>query len=339
MIYIEPKSVDPSFHLAAEEYVTRFFPFNNFTDTNESVFMVWRTEKCVVIGRNQIAAAEIDLQAAHSLGIRVIRRSSGGGAIFSDFGNIMHSVITPFNESDDPKKIEYTQAVEPMANALKKMGIPALSEGRNDITVDGKKISGLAQYAIKNRICTHGSLLFDSDLDLLSRILKTDPDKINSKALKSIRSRVTNLREYLNPELESITEFINLLKSCLFEVFGEDIKNYDFTRRDIEQINIIKDEKYANQKWINGSTPKFTFQNSKRFLSGKLEIFLDVEHGIIKSCNIFGDFLGIHPVTELENKLINHPHEFGILSEILFNTDLKLYLGNIKPEELLECLF
>jgi len=330
MIYIEPNSTDVYFNLAAEEYVMRSFPLE------ESVFMIWRTEKCVIIGRNQIAAAEIDLRAALSLGINTVRRSSGGGAVFSDSGNIMHSLITPFGKSDDPKKIEREQSVELIAEALRKMGIPAVSEGRNDITADGKKITGMAQYAIKSRLCTHGSLLYDADLDLLTRILKPDPAKITSKALKSVRSRVVNICEYFNPKI-SVTEFLKRFKSYLLDNLN--IENCDFTETDIEQINIIRNEKYANPEWTTGSTPRFSFHNSMRFPSGKVEIFLNVERGIIKSCRIFGDFLGILPVEGLEEQLINQPHDLKILSEILSKIDLRLYFGGIKQEELLECMF
>ena len=240
MIYIERESTDIYFNLAAEEYVMCKFP------AEQQVFMIWRTDKCVIIGRNQIAAAEIDLRAAQSFGIKTARRSSGGGAVFSDLGNIMHSLITPFNinsgEFDDPKKIEREQSVGPIAGALNKMGVPAYAEGRNDITIDGKKITGMAQYAIKNRLCTHGSLLYDTDLDLLAQVLKPDSAKITSKALKSVRARVVNLREYFDPEI-SVTEFLKLFKKYLFDEFDK-IEYYDFTEKDIEQINIIRSEKY-----------------------------------------------------------------------------------------------
>ena len=330
VIYIESKSTDAAFNLAAEEYIMRYFA------PETPAFMFWRTEKCVVIGRAQIASGEIDLQAAYSLGIQVARRSSGGGAVFSDPGNIMHSLITSFGDSDDPKKIEREQSVEFIAGALRKMGISAVSEGRNDITVGGRKISGLAQYAIKNRLCTHGSLLYDTDLDLLTRVLKSDPEKISSKSVGSVRARVVNLREYFKPEI-SAGDFFERLKKFLFDEIN--IENYDFTEKETERINIIRAEKYANPDWIIGAAPRFSFHRSKRFASGKTEIFLYVERGMIKSCKIFGDFLGILPIEELETKLENQPHDFGALSEILSATDLRVYLGGIKRDELLECLF
>lgn len=337
MIYIEPKSTDIAFHLAAEEYAAK-----NFTQ-EQSVFMFWRTEKCCIIGRYQIAAAEIDLQAAHSLGIGICRRSSGGGAMFSDPENIMYTLVSPFNRSsDDPRKIEREKFAEPMARALIKMGVPAVVEGRNDITAEGRKFSGLAQYAVKNKLCSHGSLLYNSDLDMLARLLNPDPEKIISKAVSSVKSRVVNISKYFNPKI-STDDFLARLKFNLFEETETETEtkteNYEFTEHDIKQINIIRSEKYANPDWTTGASPKFSFHSAKRFPAGKIEIFLDVERGIIKSCKIFGDFLGIYPVESLEEKFINQPHEFGILSDILAGIDLRFYMGNIKPEELIECLF
>jgi lipoate-protein ligase A len=211
-------------------------------------------------------------------------------------------------------------------------------EGRNDITAEGRKFSGLAQYAVKNKLCSHGSLLYNSDLDMLARLLNPDPEKIISKAVSSVKSRVVNISKYFNPKI-STDEFLARLKSNLFEETETKTENYEFTEHDIKQINIIRSEKYANPDWTNGASPKFSFHGAKRFPAGKIEVFLDVERGIIKPCKIFGDFLGIYPVESLEEKLINQPHEFGILSDILAKTDLRFYFGGIKPEELLECLF
>ena len=332
MIYIEPKPADIAFNLAAEEYITREFSLKS----EEEVFMLWQTEKCVIIGRNQIAAAEIDLQAANSLGIKIIRRSSGGGAVFSDPGNIMYTLVTPFYEPDDPKKIEREKFSEPMAKALFKIGVPAEINGRNDITADNKKFSGLAQYAVKNRLCSHGSMLFDADLDMLSRVLKPDFEKINSKALRSVRSRVVNLCGYFDPPI-SVQKFREKLKTSLFYEKKPEI--YEFTKYDEERIDMIKAEKYENPDWLFGSAPKFSFNCAKRFSAGKIEVFLDAERGFIKSVRIFGDFLGILPVEELESKFINLPHDYAKISDILSKTDLKPYLGNIGAKELLECLF
>jgi lipoate-protein ligase A len=339
MFYIESKSRDAAFNLSAEEYITRIFSVSS----EVPVFMFWQTDKCVIFGRNQVAAAEIDLRAADSLGINILRRPSGGGAVFSDPGNIMFTLVTPFypEKGDDPKKIEREYFAYPVARALNKIGVPAVVEGRNDITAGGRKFSGLAQYAVKNRLCSHGSMLYGSDLDMLARVLKPDPEKISSKALKSVRSRVVNLKEYFDPAI-SVFEFLEMLKYNLFGESGEmaaETKNYEFSEHDIKQINNIRREKYANPDWITGATPKFTVNFAKRFSAGKLEIFLRVERGIIKSCRIFGDFLGILPVSELEALLEDKAHDFKTLSGILSGIDLSLYLGGIKQEELLECLF
>jgi len=332
MIYIEPFSTDAAFNIAAEEYITRYFS----AGSDLPVFMFWQTDKCVIFGRNQIAAAEIDLRAADSLGINIVRRASGGGAVFSDPGNIMYTLVSPFSAGGDPKQIEREQFAEPMARALRKMGVPAVVEGRNDITADGRKFSGLAQYAVKNRLCSHGTLLFGSDLDMLARILKPDPGKINSKALKSVRARVVNLREYFEPAI-SAAEFLQRLKFYLFE--GIQTENYEFNEYDIERINNIRAEKYGSAEWTIGASPRFTVRYSNRFPAGKIEVFLDVERGIIKTCRICGDFLGILPARDIEKTLENQPHDYAALSSALSKTDLRLYFGDIGREQLLECLF
>ena len=332
MVYIELKTHDAAFNKAAEEYVTRVFSLKS----ERPVFMFWQTDKCVIFGRNQVAAAEIDLPAASALGVNIVRRSSGGGAMFSDLGNIMYTLVTPFGKSDDPKKIERELFAGPMARALNKMGVPAVVEGRNDITADGAKFSGIAQYAVKNRLCTHGTMLYDSDLNMLAKVLKPDPEKISSKGLKSVRSRVINLKKYFEPVI-SVAEFLERLKFNLFD--GIKTEKYEFNEQDIAQINIIRSEKYANPDWTLGQTPKFTVNYAKKFPAGKFEVFLNVERGTIKSCRIFGDFLGIFPAEEIEKKLEGQPHDYAQISDMLETVDLRLYFGDIKRGELLECLF
>jgi lipoate-protein ligase A len=179
-------------------------------------------------------------------------------------------------------------------------------------------------------------MLFDSDLNMLGRVLVPDFEKINSKALRSVRARVVNLCEYFEPKI-SVTEFLKKLKTSLFEEIKPEI--YEFSEYDLEQINIIKTEKYENPAWLLGTTPKFSFWNRKRFPAGKIEVFLDAERGNIKSCRICGDFLGILPIEGLEAKLAGRPHDYAAVADILKATDLRPYLGGIKAEELLECLF
>ncbi|MDR3120660.1 MAG: lipoate--protein ligase family protein, partial [Clostridiales bacterium] len=188
MWYAAPDSLDAAFYFAAEEYLTTRF------SKEGRVLLLWRTEPGVMLGVNQAAEAEVDLAEAERLGVSLTRRSSGGGAIFTDPGTLLFTVILPFRiGEDDAKRLEREYVAGPIVRVLNQMGVPARCEGRNDITVDGKKVSGLAQYARGGRLCTHGSLLYDADLDTLARVLRPDAQKTASKSVRSVRARVANL--------------------------------------------------------------------------------------------------------------------------------------------------
>jgi lipoate-protein ligase A len=291
-----------------------------------------------MLGSNQIAQAEIDAAEAEREGVRIVRRASGGGTIFTDPGTLLYTVILPlpFGGTSDAKKLGRDFAAEPMVRALSQMGVDARLEGRNDIMLGDGKISGLAQYVRKNRLCTHGSLLYDADLDALSRVLRVDEDKIRSKALRSARSRVTNIAFHMNVPM-AFMEFWGDLKKILFKQPG--ITEYVLTERDVVQIETIRREKYANPDWTYGREPRFSFRNRRRFPMGNVEVFLDVSRGIVESCRIHGDFLGLVPVRELEKSLEMRPYRRGDMEQALGELDLERYLGGITGEELILCLF
>ncbi|MDR3294980.1 MAG: lipoate--protein ligase [Clostridiales Family XIII bacterium] len=330
LIYIEPRSTEAAFHFAAEEYCMRHF------QGKEPIWMIWQTEKCAMLGRNQIAAAEIDLAEAEKSGVQIVRRSSGGGTIFTDLGALLFTVILPYGENDDAKQMAMCAAAEPVIRALYQMGIPARLEGRNDILVDGKKVSGLAQFIAKGKLCSHGSLLFDTDLEELTRFLKTDEGKIKSKALRSMRSRVTNLIEYLESPCPPRI-FWDRLKQHLFEDL--DIREYHLTEQDIREIEAIRAEKYANPEWTFGKAPKFSFANAKRFPGGKIETYLEIEKGRISECRIHGDFLSLVSVRSLEEQLKGRTYRVEDVRRTLETTDLRPCLGSITAEELIACMF
>jgi lipoate-protein ligase A len=332
LLYIEPKSTDAAFHFAAEEYCMSSLL------RGEPIFMTWRADKCVMLGSNQIAHAEIDVAEAERENILIVRRSSGGGTIFTDPGTLLFTVILPlpFDGTSDPKRLERDFAAAPIVRALSRMGLDARLEGRNDIMLGGGKISGLAQYVKKNTLCTHGSLLYDADLDALSRVLRVDEDKIRSKALRSARSRVTNVASHMDVPM-TFVEFWNELKKFLFTPPG--VTEYVLTERDIVQIETIRREKYASPDWTYGRTPRFSFRNRRRFPMGDVEIFLDVSKGIVESCRIHGDFLGLVPVRALEESLESRPYRRSDVELALGELDLDRYLGGITREELILCMF
>jgi len=330
MTYIETKSSDAAFHFALEEYIMRDYPFA------QPVIMIWQTGKCVMLGNNQAAEAEVDMGYLKQQGIKLIRRSSGGGAIFADPGTVFYTVIQPYDKERYPLMIAKDDVAEPVAQALRKMGVPAAVEGRNDILANGKKISGFAQYSRHGRICTHGALLYDSDLDALARVLQPDEDKIRTKALRSVRSRVTNIKEYMKPPVSTL-EFRDLLKRFLLS--DRQITDYSLTEHDLESINEIYKKKYSDPSWTFEQSPAFSFHNGKRFAGGKVEVFFDIKNGAVSSCSIRGDFLGVIPVAGLEALFNGTLFTLSDFSRAFDGIDLQPYLGEITKEEFLSCIF
>jgi lipoate-protein ligase A len=328
-VFVGPKSTDAAFHFSAEEYLARRFAGNG------KVFMIWQAGNCAMLGRNQIAHAEIDISKAGDLGVRLVRRSSGGGTIFTDMGTLLVSAITAFRSGDDAKQMLGILA-DPLVNALNKFGVKAYIHGRNDIFVEGKKVSGMAQYIKDGVLVSHCSLLFDTDLDRLATVLRTDTGKIVSKALASMRSHVANLSEYM-PVSRTTGEFKDMLKAEFFADLN--LGEYELTEEDIGKIHGIRLRKYASDEWNIGSEPRFSYSNGKRFPGGKVEVRLHTERGLIKSCALSGDFLALLPVRELEERIEGLPYRIGAVREHLAPVDLGPYLGAITQEELLSCIF
>lgn len=330
MWYIETESKDAAFHFSVEEYIMRYFPLD------EPVMMIWQTNQCAMLGANQIAEAEIDMNRAKQEGIQIVRRSSGGGTIFTDTGTFLVTMIQPYADGQDLRQIAQEKLAGPIIHALNEIGIPAKVEGRNDILVEGKKISGFAQYVRHGKICSHGSLLYDADLELLSQILRMDDEKIRSKALRSIRSRVTNITEYMKAPCPT-REFWNHLKESLFR--HRDVRAYTLTEHDLAQIDSIYNEKYGNDAWTIMRTPNFSFHNSKRFSGGKVEVYLDIAKGKVASCSMRGDFLGALPVRSLEERLEHRMFNYQDFYDALEGVSLLPYLGGVTRDELLSCIF
>ena len=237
MVIIENNSTDAAYHFALEEVLVRHIR------STEPVLMLWQTEKTVMLGNNQVADAEVDIDFAINNGIEVVRRSSGGGAIFTDLETVLYTMIEPL-EIEAKEHRERTAAK--IIGALNQMGVPAVREGRNDILVDGKKISGLAQYTVGDFVCSHGSLLYDADLEMLTSVLIANEKKLHPKGITSIRSRVTNIKPYINANY-CVDEFISALKTELLH--NSAFSRYELSADDRLIIDRIYHEKYANQAW------------------------------------------------------------------------------------------
>jgi len=331
MLFIEPKSFDPAFHFAAEEYCMQHF------NINTSIWMLWRTNNCIMLGSNQIPGLEIDMPSAIRHGIQLVRRPSGGGTIFTDPGTIQYTVILPFQPEMDVKQVEREVLAATMLKVInQKLGLPAKLEGRNDITLHGRKISGMAQHVQYGRLCGHGSLLYDTNLDILTQVLNPGEDKIKAKSIRSVRSRVTSLRSHIATPLTTDDFFSYLKQEWITE---HRMEEYEFTAEDIARIDEIRLAKYANDDWTYGKTPKFSFHNRVKYEMGILEVFLSIEKGMIDDCSIKGDFLSVLPIAPLQEQITGQPYRREVLHDALENVNLSPYLGGITREQLLDTLF
>jgi lipoate-protein ligase A len=323
--------MDAAFHFSVEEYIMREIK------PVEPVLMLWQTVPTVMLGANQIAAAEIDLALVKTRNICIVRRSSGGGTIYTDPGTLLYTIIRPWTAEDcDPKDVVRAYLAHPVMAALRGIGITAVLEGRNDIVIDGRKFSGIAQFIRHGYLCSHGSLLYDADLDALGRILTVDEGKIAAKALRSVRSRVTNISEHLTKPLPLRDFRAQLLES--WAILG-DLTTIELTTADIEVIERIRLEKYASDDWNIGRTPAFTFTNAVRFSGGRVAVSLRAEKGRIAECRTNGDFLSLLPISELEAKLTGLPYRREDVADALDQIDLKRYLGGISAREFLTVFF
>jgi len=237
VIFVHNDSNDAAFHFSVEEYFTRY------AKKEKAVYMLWRTGKTVMLGSNQMLTSEVDLDYAKKENIRIVRRSSGGGAIYTDPGTVLYTVIMPV--SDDISAHRENTAAE-IIKALGQIGITAERKGRNDILLDNKKISGFAQYTSGNHVCTHGSLLYDTDLEALTNVLIPDENKLQPKGISSVRSRVTNIKPFTGGAY-STDDFVALLKDNLIN--STDCSVYNFNDNEMQIIKQIYSEKYANDDW------------------------------------------------------------------------------------------
>jgi lipoate---protein ligase len=329
MLFIDNENItDPRVNLAIEEFALKHL------DINETYLLFYINEPSIIIGKNQNTVEEINTEYVRDQGIHVVRRLSGGGAVYHDLGNLNFSFIT---KDDGNSFHDFKKFTDPVVKALKKLGVNAELSGRNDILADGKKISGNAQFSTKGRMFSHGTLLFDSEIENVVSALNVRMDKIESKGIKSIRSRVTNIREHLDEDM-TMEEFKETLLTYLFEEF-DSIPKYELTESDWEEIRKISRERYANWDWNYGKSPKFNVELSNRFAAGSVDVRLHIVKGIIQESKIFGDFFGVGDVSDIENKLNGVRYDRKEIEKVLEDIDLQHYFGNISRQEFLDLLY
>ena len=292
MLFIDNKGItDPRINLAIEEYALKHL------DINESYLLFYINKPSIIIGKNQNTIEEVNQDYVEQNDITVVRRLSGGGAVYHDLGNLNFSFIT---KDDGDSFHNFKKFTEPVVKALGKLGIQAELSGRNDIMAEGKKISGNAMFATRGRMFSHGTLLFNSEMDHIVSALKVKKEKIESKGIKSVRSRVGNIADFLKEPM-TIEKFRSFILTNIFEGQSE-IPEYVLTNEDWEKIHKISEERYQKWDWNYGKSPKFNLQASRRFPVGSIDIRLEVNKGNIENCKIYGDFFGVGDVAELETK-------------------------------------
>ena len=325
MLCIIRHETDPYFNLAAEEYAMTHF-------ARES-FMLWRNAPTVIVGRHQNTLAEIDADYVQANNIPVVRRLSGGGAVFHDLGNLNFTFIA---DGDGRAQVDFRRFTQPILEALQALGVAARFEGRNDLTIDGRKFSGNAEYVKGSRVLHHGTLLFAARMADISAALRPDPAKFADKAVKSVRSRVTNISEHL-PRPMTVLEFRDYLMAHVMAA-TPDAEAYAFGADDVRAITQLRDEKYATWEWNYGHSPRYNFSKRVRTAGGSLEAALAVSDGVIAGAQFYGDFFNRRDPEEVAAALIGVPHHTEALRQRLADLPVDDYFHNVPAEALLSVL-
>lgn len=326
MNYLDLKTTDPAFNLAVEEYVFDYLP------RDRMYVMLWQNDNAIIIGKNQNTLAQINESYVKEQGIRVVRRLSGGGAVYHDMGNLNFTVIA----DAQGENLDFGRFCALVVKTLRKLGIDAQINGRNDMTIDGKKFSGNAQYLRQGRVMHHGTILFDSNASVLANALQVDEAKIQAKGVKSVRSRVTNVRPCLPVDM-TLPQFREVLLNTILE--EEPGEEYILTEKDLEVVKKLQRERYDTWEWNYGRSPECTLHKKGRVEGcGTVEAFISLREGRISDITFRGDFFGVSDPEQLAALLIGCRPDRASLEQRLSQTDVSRYFMGMTVSELVSIL-
>ena len=328
MIYYISKTHDTAFNIALEEYC-----FKQLKDEDE-IFLLWINEPSIIVGKYQNTIEEINTEYTREKGIHVIRRISGGGAVYHDLNNLNYTIIS--NRDKGQEGFNFKEFSKPIIETLAELGVKAEFTGRNDLEIDGQKFCGNAQAYIKDRVMHHGCLLFNVDFSALGDALKVSKDKIESKGVKSVRSRVTNILPHLKTPI-TVEEFGDKIMEYMKKQYP-DMKEYVFSKEELDYI-AKRAEIKRSWEWNYGESPEFNITRGKRFENGKIQIFATVENSRIKNIKFYGDFFGKNEdLSEIENLLKDVKYTREDVKEKLEMVDIGEYFSKFTVDEVVEVI-
>lgn len=328
MKFINLTSTNPYYNLAFEEYILK--------NMKEDVFLLWQNDNTIVIGRNQNTLSEINMDYVKEHHINVVRRMSGGGAVYHDLGNLNYSFA--INNTKNTY-FDFETLTKPVISFLKSIGIRAELSGRNDLVIEGKKFSGNAQYAWHNRLLHHGTLLIQSDFSIMVGALNVAKQKIESKGIKSVKSRVTNVANYAKNGTMDVPRFKKEFVEFMLES-DPTLQQYEPSQEVLEGVQALYETKYNTWDWNFGYSPHYTFTNSRKFETGLVQVMLDVaDDGIISNAKFYGDFFSKKDIMDIEKALCQKKHEETVLEQTLRPFAIEEYFHGLSLEDIMSILF
>ncbi|MDD4452557.1 MAG: lipoate--protein ligase [Proteiniphilum sp.] len=329
MIYIVNQSNKPDFNIALEEYC-----FKQMTQFDK-VFILWINEPSIIVGKNQNTHAEINEKYVQENGIHVVRRISGGGAVYHDLNNLNYTIIS--NEDRDSRSFDFKAFSEPVIQTLQELGVEAEFSGRNDITIQGKKISGNAQAYLDGRVMHHGCILFDVDLTVLSKALETSTEVVEAKGVKSVRSRVDNILPNLQEKI-TVTQFADRILEHMKRKYPE-MQAYHFNEEELQAIERRRQTKFGNWNWNFGTNPVAEIVRERRYPAGKTQVFIDTKKEVIEDITFYGTFFGVRSdLTAVQQLLKGVKYTPDEVRKRLSSFDISPYFAGFSIDELTDAI-